>query len=698
TANSDGDILWNATAGVTNYWYNSTYPGDYIQWVSRDSSNCNNLIARLSNGNGFDVGDLFPNTPVLYFADANANETVGFGMNVQITFTIWEDVLDTSVTATDYLSNRINVTLDVPADAEMGIHQGRLTFVDGSYYHEVPYSYMVVFDVDAAANTGMVLIDTFGDELTPYESGAISPSFDAGAGIRMDGGGHRTFVLDIANQTPTYNATILVLKAEWQNADTVVDMYLRYNTYHEITSTDDGWGGPYDPTPTSDLKNTIVWDNGGDISGIYYLEISVHVFDGADAYENITITLYTYESLADAVMDPTWTSRTDTTPAAFDDGDTLVGDHVVIANTFTLDTPTNLPEYAITNTKLSFLSGLYYANSGTLTDPGSWDEWPIPLNAEAYYHWETVEGINAGDNVFISADTVADVAFDVYAWTDVNEDGLVQYATEIDLTILLSVDDGGGGMESGSFTAAVDMDIAIRIFSFLWAHHEGDTYDLIVDTRVSIDVNSVDETVSYDTYDLEKNATMTVQYTAWTNTDVYFVVLLGDVRFENYFSPVVTITAPEAADTFTGDVAITWTVTDANADDEHFFELLLSADGGNTFQLLATDLTGLTYTWDSTGFITRDTYVILIRVFDNDTEGMPSGDDVTDVLWPGQFDSDMSGEFTAGNIDPPTTTPPETTTPPGLFDDPEMLLWIGLIGGIGIGVVVILILFLVKKK
>jgi len=31
--------------GVTNYWYNSTLPGDYIQWISRDTSNCNNLIA-----------------------------------------------------------------------------------------------------------------------------------------------------------------------------------------------------------------------------------------------------------------------------------------------------------------------------------------------------------------------------------------------------------------------------------------------------------------------------------------------------------------------------------------------------------------------------------------------------------------------------------------------------------------------------
>jgi len=172
---------------------------------------------------------------------------------------------------------------------------------------------------------------------------------------------------------------------------------------------------------------------------------------------------------------------------------------------------------------------------------------------------------------------------------------------------------------------------------------------------------------------------------------------LGDVRFENYFSPDVTITAPDAGDTSTGDVVITWTVTDDNADDEHFFEVLLSADGGDTFQLLAKNVTGLTYTWDSSGFLIRSTYVVMVRAFDNDFVENPTGIS-TEAYWPGQSDFDVSGEFTAGDVTATTTTTePTDTTPPPLIPE-DMLLWIGLIGGIGIGVVVILILFLVKKK
>ena len=415
-----------------------------------------------------------------------------------------------------------------------------------------------------------------------------------------------------------------------------------------------------------------------------------------EAYENITITLFTYEALADAEIDPTWTSRTDTTPASFDDGDTLVGDHVVISNVWTLDSPTNLPEYNITSTMLSFLSGLYYENTGTLTDPQGVDDWPVPINGDNF-HWETVDGINGGDTVYVEFQSVADPSFDVYEWEDANTDGEVQI-DELVGTAFISVDNGGGGVtESGSFVAPNDMSIAIRIFTWAWAWHAGDEYTIIVDTRVSIDVNSLTETVLYDTYDLERNAEMTVQYTAWTNTDVYFVYLLGDVTFENFFAPEVTITAPEAGDVSTGDVVITWTVTDDNADDEHFFEVLLSADGGDTFQLLAKNVTGPTYTWDSSGFLIKSTYVIMVRVFDNDAVENPTAI-ATEAYWPGMTDSDVSGEFTAGDVEPTTTEPPTTTPPPGIFDNPEMLLWIGLIGGIGIGVVVILILFLVKKK
>ena len=332
--------------GITNFWYNSSYPGDDIQWVSRDTSTCNNLIARLSQPDGSTVGDLFTNNPVVQFEDPMANDISG--NPIKLTFTIWDRVADTSISFVDD-TTFTTATLTVPSDTEYGIHQGSIHVVDsGGYTHEIPYSYMVVFEADGADDEVMVLIDGWGDELTPYDNGAWSASFHDYAETKMDGGGHRTFVIEIPN-----GPTAIALRAEWEHPGTVVDMYLRENTYRQIVGTDDGFGPPFDPTPTSELKNLIVWDEGYEINGTYILELSIHTFNGSSAYENITITLQTYSSLGEASVDSTWTSNDSPVPASIEADDILTGDHVIVQNVWSLTTPTNFPEYSISSSQIT---------------------------------------------------------------------------------------------------------------------------------------------------------------------------------------------------------------------------------------------------------------------------------------------------------------------------------------------------------
>jgi len=225
---------------------------------------------------------------------------------------------------------------------------------------------------------------------------------------------------------------------------------------------------------------------------------------------------------------------------------------------------------------------------------------------------------------------------------------------------------------------------------------------------VSIDINNeVADTAytTYDTYQFERNVNFTVFLYIWTNTDVAWTLEVGMLRFENFYTP--TITVNEAIDLGDDTFNFTWTADDGNADDTLYFSVWISADGGDTFQLVIQNITSTFYVWDSTGWLIED-YIYMVRVYDND-HTYPAGADgaIAPPLsyWPGLFADDMSGEFEAGTViytpptTPTTTTTPEpttTTTPPS--DGGIDPLLIGLLGGIGVGVVILLILFLIRKR
>jgi hypothetical protein len=274
---------------------------------------------------------------------------------------------------------------------------------------------------------------------------------------------------------------------------------------------------------------------------------------------------------------------------------------------------------------------------------------------------------------------------------------------------LLTVDNGGGGaVEFGTFTVPESGALAIRVFCWDWAYPgPGSDYTLTVDSQVSIDIEnevSADEYTTYDTYQFERNVNFTVWLYCWTETDVAWALRVGMVRFENFYTPEVTV---NAAIDLTGDLFnFTWTASDLNADDTLYFSVWISSDGGTTFQLFAQNITETFFVWDADGFLVDD-YMYMVRVYDCDHTyplGVGAAAAPPASYWPGLSAEDVSASFEAGNVivtpTPTTTTttttptPTPTTPPPGGIDP----LLIGLLGGIGVGVVILLILFLIRKK
>jgi hypothetical protein len=687
-----------------NYWNFTTDVGDYIGMISRYYDQCNLMQMRIASTSG--IASLFTGEPVLQvYGPAD--------VEFEVTIQAWTKTPDTTVGWADG-STGIDFTLTVPSDAEYGAHEGMVTFIDASsgFQHEIPYSYMVEMNLDGPAATPMTLVNGAGATLTPFDTGAVTTSFAYGTTGYDEAGGLTTFHIDIPYNI-AINASVLVMRANWTNDGTVVDMYLRdeLGSSPPLAQTDDG-GGPFVPSPTGDKTNTIIWDPGDLINGTYWFYYTAHVIDGADVPEGVTITFQLYGPTGLSTADPgfTWTSNDHVSPTTINPNDVIVGDHIVIESSWNIPAVTGLPEYSVvTGTRLAFLSGLYETRTGTYADPQGTDAWPIPIEQTDLYVWETIPGVTVDDitTVTLDAQDGSDPSFDVYMWEDTNLDTLVD-ATELTSGSLLSVDNGGGGaVESGVFTAPASGSLAIRVFCWDWAY-SGAHYLLTVDSRISLDVDSEAgslEYTSFATYNFQRNISFSVYLYCWTETDVAWILDYGTLRFENFFPPVVTVNAPID---LTGDLwNFTWTATDGNMYDTLYFSVWLSSDGGNTFQLRAQNITDTFFVWDADGFLIRD-YIYRVRAYDVDAsylvDGVPLSavDDPPTSYWPGAVGEDISDAFEAGNVEPPSsttsttspTTPTSTAPPPSDFDP----LLIGLIGGIGVGVVILLILFLIRKK
>ncbi|MFW9848303.1 MAG: hypothetical protein ACFFF4_04140, partial [Candidatus Thorarchaeota archaeon] len=542
----------------------------------------------------------------------------------------------------------VNVTLDVDVGTDPGIYTGFIAFTGGL---AVPYSYVVVANLTVDGGAVNTLFTDYGADMTPYDNvlyGAMEED--------PDDWDFRSYVL--YNQYDT--AEYLGIRAEF--ADEGNDLYIAvYDSENGLLASG---------SAMTDTSTAVIAEIDG--AGYYYLLVHPLAQNGTIAQPvEFTLEAMLYDALTDqpAVWSYTSDDRTDVTPVA--DGNSLWGDHVVLNASYPAFNLPNMPEYEVTSATLGFLSGVYSQHSGPNVIPSaSYDPFSGPLDL-TQFAWDYVDGIGEGDTVDIEVGfTNGDCDIMVF-WAD-TDNTTWAYSNGLTGSDMAT----GANPEVGQFTADRDGRLAVGIFDY---DLSAGTWTVTVDTRVGVYETATGPEVTYDTYDLGRNGTFQVQLTATTATNLDFEVNFAALTFGNYFKPYVNsvdVTGSGAVKT------ITWTMSDLNAGDTHEYEVLLSADDGDTFQLIATGLTALTYDWDSTGF-TIDNYVVKVRV--EDSYGLTDEMDST--------------SFSAGTVEPPstTTTPPPTTTPTTTITgiDP---LWIGLIGGIGVGLVVVLILFLVRKR
>ncbi|MHA2262765.1 MAG: hypothetical protein ACXAEN_10275, partial [Candidatus Thorarchaeota archaeon] len=454
---------------------------------------------------------------------------------------------------------------------------------------------MVEFTLDTTDSTPKTVIDTFGDELTPYESGALFGGLGQGAQ------GGRNFKVVVPDGYPTYNRSILVMRAEWQNAGTIVDITLFTENYDYAWDGAAGTGGD----PTEATTNTLVFEPGGLANGSYYLVIGGTVA-GSDIPENITVTMQWYDTadLADASLAFTYTSSDRAGVTQIVNEDTVWGDHAVINASFAPFNVPNLPEYEVTNVEIGFLSGVYAVQGGTLVIPdASYDPFSSPAQSDQFA-WERVEGIVEGDEVNVEV-SFTNGDCDIMVWWADTDNSTWNYGNNLVEDTMAT----GANPEVGSFVAGQSGAIMVGVFNY---DLQAGTYEVTVDTLVGLYDDADSNEVIFDTYDIGRNGTFVVELAATTDTNIGFDYTYTELTFENYFSPSLNSIDVD------GDpvVNITWTVSDLNAADNQTFSVHISNDGGLSWQLVAAEREDTFYVWDSTGFVDQS-YMAQVRVTDS---------------------------------------------------------------------------------
>ncbi|MHA1248117.1 MAG: S8 family serine peptidase [Candidatus Thorarchaeota archaeon] len=666
----------NVTAAV----YDGNFTGSELYWMTNAGDDSVTQMLTYATSASSLSADLYGNMTLIIHDPVHDTNMTAIGHNFTCTVIFWEPVASSEISVeAGGNDNSLNFTVTVPNDAEAGIYQGYIELTKGGDTLKLPYSYVVVANLSADIAEVNTVVDGFGDELTPFDA----PMFGCGDGD-PDDWDFRTFVV----YNP-HNVSYMGVRAIW--GDTGNNMHVAvYDSAGRLLASNDGETA----TTTAVIATLPLRDTGttNTTEGYYYLFMHANYVNGTIFTPvNYTIQVMMYEALNASASDVilTYTATDVTEPVEFEDGDTIVGDHATINATYPTFGLANMPELEVTSMSVSLLSGLYFTYEGDLVIPTSgYNPFSGIIHLDEFA-WVRVDGIKAGDNVRVVVDfTNGDC--DIMAWWADTDNTTWTY----DNNLLGDQMATGAKPEVGSFIASKDGSVMFGIFDY---DGEEGTFTITVDTRAGETESAKGSTVLFDTYQMLKNGTFQVKVEATTATNIGFVVNLAELTCQNFFAPDISNVQVSKNGNL---VNITWDLYDRNAGDDHYFEIAISHDGGLTYQLLAVNVTDMFYVWDSTGFEEGE-YKVRVTVFDCDPADpmgiKPFGQG---NYWPGLSDTAYSSTFTAGSVPPVTTTPTTTTTAPTTTAPPIQIdpLVIGLLGGIGVGVVVILILFLVKKK
>ncbi len=651
---------WNDSTvnGVPDYYNTSTEAGDELTRYAY-GGDAHDIKIDLSHPGGISNLENGDQGLIVMVHDENVwgwpTVEEGDGNDLNVTIIVWELSGDNGeITVGDKTGGDLWANLTVPAGADPGVHQGYL-FADT---HMIPYSYFVQYDVDTSNGEEHTVASGYGDVLTPYEHGAALSMEDSYYGDTS--GDRKVFRIHVSNSSAAY----LGAKITWTDDESYFDISIGSLVGNVLATS-------YDANKSSYMSASAIADMGDDTD--FYVFVYSH-----DLWHelpcNFSLIVMAWEELPDPILGLNWYSYDQPSRTVITTGGTATGDHVVMNATWAETSLTNMPDFAITTLEMKILYGSLVERTGDLVIPSSsYDPFSGSLDI-SQFAWEIVGGISEGDNVRVSVDfTNGDCDIMVFWYVSENNASAYAYAND-----LMGGDMATGAVpETGSFVADQSGSLAIAIFDYDLNPGE---YMVSVDNRAGLEPSRVfGNTFEIDTYALGANASYAVLISSQTGTNIAYSLEIPNIQINNFFKPylhTVEVTGSGAVKT------IDWTMTDLNHLDTHVYEVLLSADGGDTFQLIAAGVTALTYDWDSSGFTERD-YIIKIRVTDSY----------------GLTDNMNSDSFSAGTVPPPSTPTTPTTpgeTPGGFFGID--LLWIGLIGGIGVGVVVILILFLIKKR
>ena len=170
--------------------------------------------------------------------------------------------------------------------------------------------------------------------------------------------------------------------------------------------------------------------------------------------------------------------------------------------------------------------------------------------------------------------------------------------------------------------------------------------------------SSTTNSVQIDTRRLGNNGTCTINSTVWLLNGSVYSELIENVYIGNFFTPRVTVLAPNGGEVWIGLNNITWKAWDLNQDETLTYDVFFSSDSGATFQPIAFNLNQTWLMWDCTDCPVLNTYLIQVSA----TDGIYHVLDRSDAT------------FTAGG--PTSTTSPSTTsttTPPPPVDPPIVM-------------------------
>ena len=620
--------------GIPDYYNPLAGVGDELTCIQSAGNTGNVLKIDLSNPGGLNA--IFQNNGIVAIRDNNIwNWPYTGGNTLEITVVTWILVNDPTISFSDNSGN-CDVTLTVPSGATYGIHQGLLNISGFGGLYKIPYTYNVYATYDTEG-TVLTLADGIETVWKPYEPGVIATGCDSFYTERS--ADQYSFVVDVTDST----ITTLSVRINWINPSTNIEIALIDITGHELASSFDS----IKITNTSALIIAEVSD-----AGKYMIHTTVTAIEGTVLPEAFVLTFMGFHELEEPTLNIGWYSRDHPTMTEFTSGASFGGDHVIVNATWVdVDIP-EIPEWKIASTSMHVFYGTIFTETGPVVHPSDPSGQYVGRIDPDDFAWVIVPDLHEGDTARITLDFEGS-DLDAMMWPAT----IPMQEWSFYNNIL------HGDMATGSkpeFATAIIPENGDYMVGILDYGGDGSTYTLTVDTRISfVDSNEKSNSVELDTYYIMENMTVSIFVTGVTGTNFELHVEITDVFIGNFIAPEVTVYTPipvpgDEARTFD----VTWSVTDLNIGDEHYFSLWLSNDDGISYMLLIQNLTTTTYRWNSSGW-TYGTYIFRVRAysldftnFEQDLSNVPSG------YHPGDFSDGFSIPFVAGEPQIVDTIPP----------------------------------------